>query len=495
MLITGSLTHYFANEAFNFNGGTLQANGNLASSLPLNFGSGGDATIDNHGFAVTLSGMLSGPGSLTLAGSGTLTLTATNTFTGNTLVAGGTLTLGNPLALEQSTLDTSGAGRFNFGPYTAVTLGGLAGNGTLALSNSALAAVAPSAGNNSINTTYAGVLSGPGSLIKVGSSELLLTGSGSSYTGGTIIAAGGLAIANIAALPGWSTSGAYSVSASAALVAADSISDANIATMLATGNFAPGAMIGFDTSGGSRTYAVTVSNTPAGALGLAKYGTNTLLVTGSNTYSGETLLAGGVLEMTNSASLGTGPISFHGGTLEYVPGLTYDISGRIDPSSGPASIDTNGNNVTFASPISGSVGISKIVAGTLILAASNAYTGGTSVVGGVLQSGNNGALGAGSLTVNGEGMLDLHGYRATITVLSGSGSIVNSTSGTSDNGPIQPDGSSGSSSVSLLTVTDGGTYAGTIQDGGLGGDGQTALALTGTSWCLAVQTTTRAAQT
>jgi autotransporter-associated beta strand protein len=457
LLITGSLTHYFANEAFNFNGGTLQANGNLASSLPINLGTSADPTIDNHGFAVTLFGTLSGPGSLTSTGSGMLTLTATNTFTGNMLVAGGTLTLGNPLALQQSTLDTSGAGRFNFGPYTAATLGGLTGNGTLALSNSASAAVALSAGNNSFNTTYAGALSGPGSLIKVGSGELLLTGSANSYTGGTTIAAGGLAIANTAALPGWSTPGAYSVAASAALAAADSISDANIATMLATGNFAAGAMIGFDTSGGSRTYAVRV----AGALGLAKYGANTLLVTGSNTYSGETLLAGGVLEITNSASLGTGLISFHGGTLEYAPGLTYDISGRIDPSSGPVSIDTNGNNVTFASRISGSAGISKSVAGTLVLAASNAYMGGTSVSGGVLQLDNNGALGTGSLSVNGSGVLDLHGNQASVTSLAGNGDIINA------------------ANISLLSVSDGGTYTGTIQDGGLGGNGETGLALTG----------------
>jgi len=308
-------------------------------------------------------------------------------------------------------------------------------------------------------------------MIKVGSGELLLTGSANSYSGGTTIAAGGLAIANTAALPGWSTPGAYNVAANAALAAGDSITNANIATMLATGNFAVGAMIGFDTGGGSRTYAVTVANTPAGALGLAKYGANTLLVTGSNTYSGDSLIAGGVIEITNSASLGTGLISFQGGTLEYASGLTVDLSGRIDPSSGTISIDTNGNDVTFASRISGSVGLSQSGAGTLVLAASNFYSGGTSVSSGLLQLDNRGALGTGSLSVNGSGVLDLHGYQASATSLAGNGHIMN--------GAGSLNGSSGSANISLLTISDGGSYTGTIQDGGLGGNGEIGLALTG----------------
>ena len=47
-----------------------------------------------------------------------------------------------------------------------------------------------------------------------------------------------------------------------------------------------------------------------------------------------------------------------------------------------------------------------------MLTASNTYGGGTTVGGGTLQAGNTLALGstAGSLTVNGPGELDLHGY-------------------------------------------------------------------------------------
>ena len=51
----------------------------------------GDPTIDTGANAVTLAGVISGPGALTKIGTGTLTLSAVNTYTGPTEVAVGTL--------------------------------------------------------------------------------------------------------------------------------------------------------------------------------------------------------------------------------------------------------------------------------------------------------------------------------------------------------------------------------------------------------------------
>ena len=116
------------------------AQSGFSTRVPITLESGGSgATL---GFAVTLSGSLSGPGSLTKLDSGTLTLAATNIYSGNTLVSGGTLALGTPLALQNSTLDTSGTGALSFGTLTSVTFGGLTGTGRLRLSNTASAAVA-----------------------------------------------------------------------------------------------------------------------------------------------------------------------------------------------------------------------------------------------------------------------------------------------------------------------------------------------------------------
>jgi autotransporter-associated beta strand protein len=58
--------------------------------------SGGGATFDTAGYAVTLSGS----GSLTKVDSGELSLATTNTCAGDTFIGGGTLALGSPLALQ-----------------------------------------------------------------------------------------------------------------------------------------------------------------------------------------------------------------------------------------------------------------------------------------------------------------------------------------------------------------------------------------------------------
>ena len=139
----------------------------------------------------------------TMAGSGTLVLSGTNTFSGNTLVNSGTLVLANPQSLPQSTLVANG-GAVGFGGLGSAMLGGLAGPGTLALANSASSALALSVGNNSANTTFSGMLQGPGSLTKVGSGTLLLSGP-NTYTGPTTISQGKLVV------DGWLTNSAVSV--------------------------------------------------------------------------------------------------------------------------------------------------------------------------------------------------------------------------------------------------------------------------------------------
>ena len=141
----------------------------------------------------TVSSPINGSGGVTQIGPGTLTFAAANNYSGTTLASGGTLALANSGALQQSTLDTSGAGCVTFESLTAATLGGLTGGGTLALTNSASAPVAITVRNDGISTTYSGVLSGSGSLTKLGSGTLTLTGS-NSYSGGTSVAGGVLAV-------------------------------------------------------------------------------------------------------------------------------------------------------------------------------------------------------------------------------------------------------------------------------------------------------------
>ena len=77
----------------------------------------------------------------------------------------------------------------------------------------------------------------------------------------------------------------------------------------------------------------------------------------------------------------------------------------------PVAIDTNGNNVGFASALTGSSGsLAKYGAGMLTLATTNSYGGGTMVYGGTLQlTGSNDLSTAGNITTAG-GTLDLGGF-------------------------------------------------------------------------------------
>ncbi len=77
---------------FSFGGGILRAAGNMTVSIPMTLtGTNGNANIDTNGYAVTLSGTLSGEGGLTKLGSGTLALVGSNSFTGGVDVVAGTL--------------------------------------------------------------------------------------------------------------------------------------------------------------------------------------------------------------------------------------------------------------------------------------------------------------------------------------------------------------------------------------------------------------------
>ena len=130
-----------------------------------------------------------------------------NTYTGNTPISGGTLILGNELALENSTLDTSGSGVFSLGSSFVSYFGGLTGSGNLALNNAAGQGVLFIIGYdvNGTSTTYSGAMSGSGSLtigLSLTPGALTLGGS-NSFTGITnLFGVGSLVLANTAALAG-----------------------------------------------------------------------------------------------------------------------------------------------------------------------------------------------------------------------------------------------------------------------------------------------------
>ncbi len=310
-----------------FGGGTLQFSRSNSQDYSARIvGSSGPIAIDTNGANVVFTSGLasSNTGGLTKIGSGTLLLTATNSFSGNTLVSSGTLMLGSPLALQNSTLDTSGAGTLSFGTLSAATVGGLTGPGTLGLGNGVLPAVALIVGNNSASTTFSGALIGLGSLTKVGSGTLLLTGS-NSYTGATTINAGILQIGN-------GTRSEFLASPS-----------------IAVNNY---SILVFN-------HADTLTYTGAinGNGFLDKQGSGTLILTNTSINAGWMGVYGGTLQVAAGGKLGggdyPGSISIASGTLlDCNAGGTQTISGVISGSGTLA--DSNGD-LTLSSPLNNSV--------------------------------------------------------------------------------------------------------------------------------------------
>jgi fibronectin-binding autotransporter adhesin len=323
LLITAVIEGGPGSAAFNINGGTLElTKGNIPFGpptvlMPLTLGSSGGGTFESSGTTGVFSAAISGPGSLTEVGSGTLVLGAANTYSGSTLISQGTLQLGNSLALQDSTLNIGG-GVLSFGTLTSATVGGLAGPGALALGNSTAAAVALSVGNNGFSTTYMGVLSGSGSLTKIGSGELTLVGS-NIYTGGTTIGAGTLQIGGGS---GGSVFASTTVSNGGELL------------------FNPGL---------SSTYAGAIS----GIGSVVKAGSGSLMLSASSNYSGGTILAAGslVLSNTSGSALGSGSLSLQGGTL--ASGPSGSISGSVVTGNSPNTVSPGGSGTIGALGVGG----------------------------------------------------------------------------------------------------------------------------------------------
>jgi autotransporter-associated beta strand protein len=184
---------------------------NISAALDLNGATRSFNTNNSNGI-ITVSGAIgnsSGTAGLTKAGEGTLTLSGTNTFNGNTTVSAGLLTLGNSLALQNSTLDTTGSSASSSATnglkttVTALTMGGLSGNKNLASlfdAGNGYGGVTSLTLNPASGQTpsYSGLIDNGASgmtLTKTGLGIQTLTGA-NSYTGGTTVASGVLSVNN-----------------------------------------------------------------------------------------------------------------------------------------------------------------------------------------------------------------------------------------------------------------------------------------------------------
>lgn len=146
----------------------------------------GDALIHIDSGTATLSGILSGAGSLTKNNTAaTLSLTNANTYTNGTTVQGGTLSLGAADALPSGknlTLNNSASVSLNNYDQTVGTLTSASSSTAIDLGTASL-----TIGGGS----FSGIISNTGQIIKTGTDTLVLGGA-NTYSGGTTISGGTL---------------------------------------------------------------------------------------------------------------------------------------------------------------------------------------------------------------------------------------------------------------------------------------------------------------
>ncbi|EPF7000449.1 fibronectin-binding autotransporter adhesin ShdA, partial [Salmonella enterica subsp. enterica serovar Rissen] len=284
-----------------YSGGTTISGGTLTVDHADSLGTG---TIANSSVLQVgegeLENTLSGTGSLVKTGTGELTLSGDNSYSGGTTITGGTLTADHADSLGTGTIANSGVLQVGEGELENTLSGSgslvKTGTGELTLNGDndysggttiddgvLIADNADSLGtgavaNNGVLQVGEGelknTLSGTGSLVKIGTGELTLSGD-NTYSGGTTISGGTLTADH-----------------------ADSLGSGDI-----------------DNSGVLQVGEGELENTLSGSGSLVKTGTGELTLSGdNNTYFGDTTIAGGTLIAANVNALGSGNID-NSGTL------------------------------------------------------------------------------------------------------------------------------------------------------------------------------------
>jgi autotransporter-associated beta strand protein len=463
-------------------GGTTISSGTLVVGGAGRLGGGFYAgTITNNGSllynstaAQTLSGILSGTGTLTQSGPGTLTLSNANTYSGQVVVTGALLKLGNVSALSAAggtvvtnggALDLNGQNLgANNNPVTLAGLNPLTNSSTTKayLENVTLGADTTINIANAIvigsTTGQSGTLNLNGfTLTKAGSGNLDLNGLSLISAGNLVINGGVVQIfddygasqqnttlsggGQIIVNPGGSLNSAHWGSSQVITMPVvmnggtlgsgwPSPNGATFACAIVLSN---NSVINF----GGGYGAATISGPISGNYGLTVTGDgNTRTFTGANTYTGFTTIGAGTMLISGSGYLGGGNYAgaiTNNATLNYSSSAAQTLAGVI---SGPGILIQSGP-------------------GTLTLSATNTYTNTTTISSGTLALGGAGQLGGGAyatpITNNGTLNYSSSAAQTLSGVISGTGNLI-------VNGP-------GTLTLTAVNTYTGGTTvnAGTLQ--------------------------------
>ena len=294
------------------------ANSSITGNLSLSSSSANTWTV-NPGVTMTASGNLAGTGAaITKNGTGTLTFTGTNTYSGTTTINAGKLLFSRG---GSATHDYAGTGAYS-----------IASGATLEINGTAGARFNPS--NNQIT--------GAGTFIKSGSGRTFLTAGTNTLSfnmsaGGLIDVQGGTLDTSAQA----TNLASLNIATGAQLLIAhtDAITTLRFdaltggGTLNMTGPANRTVVIG--ANGGGGTFSGVIGN--SGTISLTKTGAGTQILSGTNTYTGATLISAGTLKLdatgtinnTSEVSLGTvGTFDVSAKALGYTVG-TLKGSGNV----------------------------------------------------------------------------------------------------------------------------------------------------------------------
>ncbi|KAF1707528.1 hypothetical protein CSC71_12975 [Pseudoxanthomonas sangjuensis] len=342
---------------YNAGSGTLTLTGNIAA---------GGASGHTVGFVaqsadMDLLGVISGDSSHNIqfnSGSGnTIRLGSANTFAGQAQILGagrteasviadtgvaGSLGTGSISISSSGTLDYVGAGEssnktwsINNGTLNSSGTGALTLNGTVAIGNTATLGGSFTGGSNAI----AGVISGSGNLRSAGDATWLLTGA-NTYTGQTIVDSGVLRAGTADA---FGASSVFTVNGGTLDL---NDFDRTLTRLTGTGgtvDLGSATLILEAAAGTSASYAGSIT----GSGGLTKLGASTQTLTGASTYTGDTTIGGGTLNLNFSGAGGpTSDIISSASTLNMDGGILNVIgaAGEDNTQSFDGLYVTGGNN-------------------------------------------------------------------------------------------------------------------------------------------------------
>ena len=376
--------------------GSIAGEGTISSTAAGNpiLTAGGDNTsttfggLIQNGSATTVS--------FTKAGAGTLTFTTTNLYTGVTSINGGILSI--------SVIGNGGVAG-NIGQATNAASNLVLGGGTLqytgatATTDRAITLTTATTSTIELSTnhlTIAGVITGGGSLTKSGIGTLTPTAS-NTYTGITRINAGILSIATIGDGGVASNLGQASNAPANLVLGGGTLQYTGVAVATDRGfTMAAASTTLLDITSTSLTISGIGTGPSTG--NITKIGPGSLVLTGTNTFTGAVTINEGILSIgtfgnggtpsnIGAASNAAANLVLAGGTLQYT-GANTSTSRSFTLASGTTSIiEVTTSSLTIGGSAAASTGaLIKTGNGKLVLTGSNLYDGTTLITAGVLNT-------------------------------------------------------------------------------------------------------------